>query len=285
MESTLIYSFGDALCSQNSAAFNVAVIWDETAKKLESAKDRLERRNLWIGMAKKYRNMSFSKMITEAEVESTEVYKDMIRMLWRNLCQKMVLHSCVYNLKYFKLMLNKMSMERLVNIRGQWITWSRVLVRNNVTETRRSLWISIVFVLRKRKVVAAHDRFARISIRGEDQWRSVWTSFSKLLVRRKRVAKIETKYNALECLSRFFRRAILKSRINKAAIAVTRFIWNPNTFVRKDVELAKRRIASLARLWLSRKAKRFAEAYADEIFDSAFVHISPNIRGFPRMRH
>lgn len=136
----------------------------------------------------------------------------------------------------------------------------------------------MAFVLKKRIIVAEAQSYRKVSIHGEDAWRCKWGQVAGALLRKKRLSKTQRRANAIACLTRFFRMALVGFRTDQAVKSVVGFSWDMHGFVGKDVRGVCDVIGRFARIWLARKAWRFATAYTDEIFESAFVRLCPNLR-------
>jgi hypothetical protein len=114
-------------------------------------------------------------------------------------------------------------------------------------------------------------------MKSEEEFTYWWKRFSGTLMRRKRLARIMKRRKAIMCLTRFFLGILHRKQVAALSPTTVQFNWDPVPFVSPMVQDACRKVQTLARKWLIRKSGRFATAYADEIFDTAFTHLAGKI--------
>lgn len=265
----------EALIAKRSVAYDMSYTYDITLQKLEAVEKRMSRRRKWIRMAKEFNSAKFLDRVEVARKEATQfVFADVMRVLWQSMIRKVLYYSRIYNIKYYRLLLDELYVGRIRNIRTQWIVWGNAMRDAQKKQEMRELWVSLAHVLWKRMIVDESREFHKVRIHGEEEWRRKWTDVANRLVRRKRLARIKRRYDAIQVLTRFFGKILLKHRSEKAARAVVRFDWNISEFVKDDVGDSYKKIYRLAKICFMKKADRFAAAYADEVFGSAFRQVS-----------
>lgn len=198
---------------------------------------------------------------------SKHVLNDVIHILWQSLSERLLFHTRIYNLKYFKFLYDTLFLERHKNLQNQWKVWSYALFRKNFGAD--PIPQSILPAPTKPGLDA--DRHEKS---GRENQRKKWIRYFRLLMTR----ETKRRYNAIWCLTGFFHRVLVNLRAAKTIKTVVGFSWNASEFIRKDVRDGCAVIQRFAQKWLNRKASLFASAYCDEIFESTFVHLRPLIQ-------
>jgi hypothetical protein len=93
-------------------------------------------------------------------------------------------------------------------------------------------------------------------------------------MRQKRIAEANRRARAISCLTRFFQKILAGRRVDMIISQKLQINWDPGEIVKPVIVDSCRKIKILARKWLIRKSGRFASAYADEVFETAFVHLA-----------
>jgi hypothetical protein len=210
------------------------------------------------------RSKTISMKRAQRHVRS-DAYSDATRMLWGALTQKLVIHVRRFHLEYFHASLGELRSGRSDNIRNQWVVYSNELQDRLRVSNMRELWRSFAFLLQKQVVRSA---MRTLVLRGG------WRRLSRALVLQNRLLPAARRPTALSRLGRFFRRILVPFRCRQAVACVESVDCDYGHIVHDSLELSCRRINQCAKLWLARKARRFAVAYADEIFGTALVHIA-----------
>lgn len=208
---------------------------------------------------------SFSKRHHNSS--SKHVFNDIVHILWQSLSERLLFHTRIYNLKYFKFLYDTLFLERHKNLRNQWKVWSYALFRKNFGADPGPHWIHPA----PKKLGSDADRHEK---RGRENQREKWIQYFRFLV----IRETRRRYNAIWCLTAFFHRVLVNLRAAKTIKTVVGFSWNASEFVKKDVRDGCAVIQRFAQKWLTRKASLFAAAYCDEIFESTFVHLCPLIQ-------
>ena len=270
------YSLEDALVSKETSAFDLSASHNKLQGMVQAASDRLARKRKWIEITRLVLNSSQRLRFERGKNRLSKcVFNDVIHLLWHSLTRRVLTRSRIYNVKYFKFVYDSMFLERSENIRTQWKVWSRALWRKNHRQDLREDWVSLASVLQKKAVVSEERNYRKVRFESVDNQKRKWQLLSSQLLRRERAAEVQRRYDAIWRLTRFFHRALVNFRARQTVKRVVGFAWNANEFVKADIMDACLVINRFARRWLARKARLFAAAYCDEIFESSFVHLTP----------
>jgi hypothetical protein len=192
-------------------------------------------------------------------------------MLWVALCQKLVIHGRWFHLEYFHASLVELRLARCDNIRNQWVVYSNELLDRLRVSNVRELWHSFAFLLQKQVVRSAFEAHKKAELRGR------WRTLVEALVLANRLSSAARRSMALSRLTRFFHRILVPIRCLRAVECVESVDCDYIHIVHDGLKLSCRTINQFAKRWLARKARRFAVAYADEIFGTALVHIAAKL--------
>ena len=253
----------EAMISMQACAVDVSQWFNSINNIYISKVERLKKRKKWIDFMIKLRKVDLHKKI---EIENENVTKsilgDATRFLWTNLTHKLLLQTRLNNLREYYSIYDRCFVQRRNNIRIQWKVYAHVLLYGvfPTPKSYRDLWISYAFILKKRKLreisrkLHENDHYINNKIKEQEQDYSY------------------------KILSKFFSKAIIKIKANKAAQTVASFNCN-YSFVTPLVQDSCLKIHKFVKLWMNKKAQNFSTAYADETYKTSFVHLINKVSG------
>jgi hypothetical protein len=271
-------AFSDSLISDKAGAFDVSSWHLKTSAKLTLAENHVKLVSAWrrlvSGITHRYQIRLLKK--SQRRVRNV-VYSETVSILWNKFVKYCVGEAQRVRLELFRKKLDELVTARSENIRLQWNAFRRALLDQEEREQLRELWVSLVFVKKKRLVRAAAIRFQQSSMHNTVEWQRGWRELATRMALSDRISSLHRRAAAIRCLTGFFTRALAKSRVSQAVEHISLHTWDAQALVEPHLRDACGRINRFAKLWLRRKAGRFAVAYADEIFTTAFVHLAGNI--------
>lgn len=269
------YTVPDALISPHTAAVNVSP-WIYRMQKLYSDKiTRIKYRKNWIKIARKLVVKNYRKKLATARGKVAQsIFENATKVLWKSLHRKALLHSRLFNIRFYFAKYQKLRYERQMNIRIQWKAYARSLINgiNPPDYSYRELWNDYAFILKKKEVQQEARRYQALSFHGEEQTQIIWKEFSSKLLLIHRIRKLRQYIRSIAILTQFFHNALFTFRSTKAAEGAISFTPNYD-FSRQFITQSCLEINHLAKMYLQKKSNGFSRAYADETFKTSFVHL------------
>jgi hypothetical protein len=266
--------FAQALIDDETSAYDVSSWHLKAAAKASLVENHVKLRKLWRRLASAIRRRNQAVLMKKHRRSVPQAaYSDAVGVVWKTFVRKVLGDAERSRLRYFRVMLDELLIGRSDNIHLQWQVFSRALQDRESRLTLRELWISFAFLLKKRSLRTEQANFRELSARKRTEFHFKWREFARQSVRSDRIASIHRRAAAIDLLRRFFNRALVPFRASISTEAVDFVRWNPDRLVRPHLRAAYEKINHFARLWLARKATRFARAYADEILGTAIVRL------------
>lgn len=275
-------NFADAIISPKSATVDVSQWYSNMLNLYATKVNRLNRQKMWIKIAKDLSSKKFKEGLINARKTVTKyVFVDATKLIWRTFAKKLLFNSRIFVIKYYYMKLLQVNYERSINIRIQWKSFSWALMHGleSPKHSYRDIWRSYAFLINKKRIREYHQNYTKFKFHNSEEVKVAWQSFSRRILSHYRVKQMKIYVKAIAVLTRFFNRSLISFRSKKAAKSVASLNID-YSFTKPFVSQSCNEVSRFAKKFLSRRAKDFSHAYADETFKTSFVHILNSVRPY-----